>query len=219
MTYYELYEQYEVPPNLRDHLLTVTKVAMWVLDHWTGEAPVERAELLHTCMLHDIANIAKFTLDDPTKLQDQRILENLDFWRESQARFITKYGSDDHAATDTILDEVGVGDRIRSAIQDKSFINIIRNAAGADWLTKLVSYADFRVNPDGLVSLAERAEYIAKRYPDKYGNRPDLSDMVAAMHSLDAQVGANLSVPTTELTLSVVDDDTRDYLSMEVLKV
>jgi hypothetical protein len=198
-------------------LLTVTKVAVWVLNHWVAEPPVSREEVIQATMLHDIANIAKFTLDDPTKIQDQRILDDLVRWRESQTRFIEKYGRDDHVATDAILDEVGVSDRIRAAIQDKSFINIIRNAAGEDWLTKLVSYADFRVNPDGLATLDERVEYIRTRYPDKYGNRPDFPDMVAAMHSLESQVAANLSVPTADLSVADLDADTTEYLSVAVI--
>jgi hypothetical protein len=216
MTYLELYENYEVPPNLRDHLLTVTKVAVWVLNNWVGDLPVDKDEVIGATMLHDIANIAKFTLDDPTKIQDQRIFDDLDRWRSSQDRFIAKYGSDDHEATDKILDEIGVSDRIRSAIQDKSFINIIRNAVGDDWLTKIVSYADFRVNPDGLATLDERVEYIRTRYPDKYGSRPDFPDMVVAMRSLETQIAKNISAPTSDLTVAILDPDTVNYLSMEV---
>ncbi len=62
MTIQQLYEKYEIMPNLQLHMYRVAAVAKMICDHF--QKPINKQEVIITCLLHDIGNIIKFDLFD-----------------------------------------------------------------------------------------------------------------------------------------------------------
>lgn len=152
----ELYDKYDLMPQLRLHQLRVGGVVKTLTnDH----------DSIITALLHDMGNIVKFDLDNP--IID---INNLDHWKNVQKNTIKKYGNEAHVATYKILSESGL-DRYAKYLKEESrtydmetdklnqsfFSNLSMPA-----LTTL--YADLRVSINGVVSMEERINDLVTRY-------------------------------------------------------
>lgn len=163
MTILEIYKQFDTPPNLVIHQLRVAAVANIICTGISGFAHTDLVTL--ACLLHDMGNLTKFKLDkEESWMQPQ----GLEFWKNRQADFINKYGRDDHEATLRVLAQINLAQPVIDLVNQ-----IGSKFESPDTLIDLpimISiHADQRVNPEGIVSLEERAEYLAKRY-EKYSD-------------------------------------------------
>jgi len=191
MTIQEVYRQFGTPKNLQQHMLTVTGLICSIQEHWAGEQ-IHWNHLIIAGLLHDLGNVIKFDLDKfPTLLGDE--LPKIDYWRDEQKRLIEKYSNDDHVATGKMLDELGIDDEVKEAIQTKSFGNIRQTAKSEDWLPKILQYCDLRTAPSGLMTLDERAGDLKERY-DKYANRSDFSEMIEAAKSIENEIAQSVDM-------------------------
>ncbi len=57
----EIYEEYKIMPNLREHQLRVAAVAAQICDNFNK--PLNKKEIITACLLHDMGNIIKFKLE------------------------------------------------------------------------------------------------------------------------------------------------------------
>lgn len=150
----DLYEKYNLMPQLREHQLRVGGIVKLLSnDH----------DSIVTALVHDMGNMAKFT--------------NLDeYWSREQEIFWSKYGRDAHEATFTILKEAGLDRFSKYLIEegraydrsdlDIEFFESLSNPA------LLTLYGDLRVSITGVTSMAERIADLEKRYG---GARPESS--------------------------------------------
>ncbi len=160
MTISEIYDRYQTPPNLIDHQLRVAAVAKLICDG-IDDFP-ETNQVLAMCLLHDMGNLAKFKL---TQEEEWMKPNNLTYWQQKQKVFIDKYGADDHLATLAILKELNIPSDVIVNLSEKS----LSPDEITDLPTMICVHSDQRVNPEGIVSLEKRAEYLSQRYP-KYAN-------------------------------------------------
>jgi len=209
----EIYEKYQTPPNLREHMLSVARCAEFFKEHWQG-VDIDWSTVILSCLLHDIGNIVKFDLSGSTDLLGAGG-DDFKHLKEVQIVFIEKYGADDHLATKMILEELHLNEQVITAVQNKSFGNSVAVAQGADWYTKILAYADLRVTPRGIGTLDDRVADIKARMP-KYTERPDFPQLIAAAYEVEKQIQAALNVPLTQLPQGCTQIPEEQFLELEL---
>jgi HD superfamily phosphohydrolase len=158
MTILEIYEKYNIMPNLQLHQLRVAAVAEQICEAST--TPVDKESIVLACLLHDMGNIIKSKFDTLYKMTEEEVL----YWSKVKEEFIQKYGSNETMATIAILKELEVSEFIQDMIKDSDFAHICEMLHSDLTEKQLMKYADLRVGPYGVVSLAERLEDGKNRY-------------------------------------------------------
>lgn len=159
MTIQDLYQKYQIPPNLQLHQLRVAAVASIICNHVKG--PIDTRNVLLTCLLHDMGNIIKFNLAlFPEFLEP----EGLIYWKDVQDRFKRKYGLDEHLATKKIVKEIGVPQKVGALINNYGFSKAFEVYKSDSNELKIATYSDHRVAPFGVVSMKRREEDGRERY-------------------------------------------------------
>lgn len=91
MAIQDIYSKFAIAPNLQRHMLTVTKLALFLCDHWQGP-PIGKELLTKACLLHDLGNIVKFDLEKyPHFLEEEQ--GRVEYWKQKQKEIIAKYGT------------------------------------------------------------------------------------------------------------------------------
>ncbi|MBI4122082.1 MAG: HD domain-containing protein [Parcubacteria group bacterium] len=158
----EIYEQYQIMPNLQLHQLRVAAAAKQICEAQKME--VDTQSVISACLLHDMGNILKFDLlYFPQFLEPQ----GLAYWESAKQSFKDKYGPDEHAATVAIAKELGVSDAVFSYVSSIGFSNITKNVADPSLEKKICGYADLRVGPFGVLTIDERLSDGRQRYAGK----------------------------------------------------
>lgn len=213
MTIKEIYEKFGIPPNLSQHMLTVTKVCLFLKGHWIGQE-LDWDKITKTALLHDLGNVVKFDLDKHPEFLGSEI-SRLDYWKQVQKQTIEKYGSNDHEATRIMLEEIGTDREIIETILNKSFGNSIKTADSDDWYAKILLYADTRVLPNGVAALEERFADVRERMP-KYVERPDFEDLLNAGRDIEKQIQENMNVPVSKINKDSVEKLGSQLLGTEI---
>jgi len=155
----EIYEEYKIMPNLQEHQLRVAAVAFFICD--SLDMPLPKDEIILACLLHDMGNIIK---SDLAYFPDFLEPEGLQYWEDVQESFFKKYGRDEHVATDDIVREIGVSQKVLNFINRVGFSNSAQNELEEFFEYKICNYADMRVGPYGVLSLEDRLSEGNKRY-------------------------------------------------------
>jgi len=195
MTIAELYGQYQIQCNLQLHMFRVTGVAELLCNNLS--AVCDQENILMACLLHDMGNIIKFDLNYfPEFLQP----EGREFWQTVQKKFIKKYGKNAHHGTLAILAEIGVSERIVELVNAVSFNKAKQTFESTDMGLKICAYADMRVAPHGVVSLAERLEDGRIRYNLK--DKPSTFSYVmgAFLKKIETQIFEISSLSAEDIT-------------------
>ena len=202
----EIYEQYEIPPWLADHQLTVAGVAS-VICTTTGEG--DAPEVITACLLHDMGNIIKFNFDK--KLPGVEV-EDVAHWKEVRQRFIATYGTDTHAATLAIIDEIGVHPRVREILDAVGFRHSVETLAGGDLSKMIAAYSDMRVAPYGVAPLKERlAEGTAR-----YGISPDREQFEEALRRMEERIFSDTTTSPETVTQTTVNEQKQALAGAEL---
>lgn len=163
MTISDWYSHYKIMPSLQLHQLRVAAVAQLVCQ-WATQ-PVEAANVVAACLVHDMGNIVKFKLEVFPKFSQP---EGLAYWQQVQAEFRAKYGQRSHDASLAIAREMRLSSRVIELIDCMSLNNTRANFESHDLNKIICEYADDRVAPHGVVTLDERLADFARRYADHY---------------------------------------------------
>ncbi len=157
----QVYSQYQIPKNLQRHMLRVASVGKYISKNWKGT--VDEHAIVSTLLLHDLGNLLKFNLHRGLELfdEDER---NLDVWLKIQNSLKEEYSSDEHEATLLMAREIEVNDRVLDLLNNMGSSNLHTTVKKNDWELAIVSYSDFRVDPDGFATVQERFADILKRY-------------------------------------------------------
>lgn len=153
----DLYNKYNLMPQLREHQLRVGGIAKIITDEWLDRVAAE--ESIIASLVHDMGNIVKFKdLPDPK-------------WRDVQKIYQERYGIDAHDATVGILKDAGLKKYVDYIEEEKKLFELTPTEMQTfNKFSKpavIVLYADLRVMPTGVVSIEERTEDLIKRYRNK----------------------------------------------------
>ena len=189
----EIYKTLGIPPNLQQHMLRVTSVALFIVKNWKG--PELNPETLKTMLLlHDVGNIVRFDFEKhPEFLGDE--VKRIDFWKKRQKENIVKYGTDDHEATVSMLNELGISEETKERIYQMGYWNVKEVKNSTDWYLKIALYADLRVGPFGILTLQERIDDIHTRI-EKYKTKPEL---MGFSQELENQIQSNVCIPVSSI--------------------
>ena len=166
MTVEMLYKKYKIVPSLGQHMLRVAAVAVMVCDNFTEPLPKE--EIVIACLLHDMGNIIKADFRALPKLLEP---EGLEYWQKVKDEYISKYGiNNEHYATIKIMQELDVSKEAISIADHISFSLACKNRDQDNFAYKIANYADWRVNPYGVVSFEDRQSEAKNRYQHRKDN-------------------------------------------------
>lgn len=173
MTVKKIYEKYQVPPNLQQHMLRIAGVAKVIFDSWKGEK-LNSEIIIKASLFHDMGNILKFDLVNKVSFLGEEA-KNVEHWRKVKSEMAQKYGPDEHMATVMICRELNLSPKILWIIENWGFGNFDKVLTSDSWEYKICVYADHRVGPFGVVSLADRFAEQRKRYEQQQHGSIDLS--------------------------------------------
>ena len=160
----DIYTRYRINAGLQLHQLRVAGVGLIVAR--AQKTPVDEVAVVHACLFHDVGNILK---SDPPLFPSLFEPEGVEYWLRIKQEFEMKYGSDEHVATEAIVQEIGLPEVSVQLIRGISFSRIDEISRHGSREQQIVQYADMRVAPYGVVSLRERIEEGAKRYALRSG--------------------------------------------------
>lgn len=194
-------------------MLRVTKVALFIGDHWQG-GEIDWELIKKAALLHDLGNIVKFKMKEyPDFLGEEK--KRLDYWLRVQKEMIRKYGEDDHQATRKMLEDARIGSNILAIIMAKSFHNAVEIDNFDNWPLKILFYSDLRVGPFGIISLKERLGEVIPRLK-MYRESDHLDKLVKATYQIEKQIQKNLDVNVSEITERSIERDDKELLKTEV---
>lgn len=183
----EIYERFNIMPALQMHMRRVAAVAALILSI-DCYAKTNKDDVIAALLLHDIGNIVKFRLGE----EDAS-------WRKIQQEAIAKYGLNDHKATEKMIHELGVNNRVALLISEMGFENLLNVIDSTDMEQKICLYADQRVAPHGVVSLQARFADLQNRYKDTpLKSRFDPEQEKRAL-LLEQQIFTNTSLQPSEI--------------------
>ena len=214
MTVRQIYQQFFIPPNLQNHMVTVAKISSIIANHWQNNNDFVISDLIKVALLHDLGNIVKFDFDKFPQFLGTEI-SNIQFWKDKQTEIIQKYGKDDHEVTKAMLNELKTDQRLIDIILAKSFDNSITINNSNDWLTKILRYSDLRVMPNGIGSLQQRLDEIKNRIT-KYQNNPELPKLIQACFDNENKIQAKVDFDLKTINQDLINSDKFDYLNIEI---
>ncbi len=199
MTIRTLYETLETPKNLQRHMRRVAAVGKLVAQNWIGD--IDESSVVETLLLHDLGNLLKFDFTKGMDLfdADERDVEH---WLDVQAKMITTYSSDEHTATQMMAKEAGVSERVLYLLENMGSSNLYKTTQLNDAELKVCSYADFRVSPDGFLTVEKRFQDILVRYKSRDHILADTAKTLEKMEyclELEKQLQQRVSIDLQKL--------------------
>jgi hypothetical protein len=218
MTVAQVYDQFQLMPNLQTHMYRVAGVAAVICDQAQPslKSQLHRPEVITACLLHDLGNIIKFDLAlFPEFLEPQ----GLEHWQQVQNEFFAKYGFDEHRATWQIAQELNVSAEVLHLIKAVDFANTKENYESSDFNAKICSYADTRVTPQGVVSLDERLADLEARYHHKFPTSEHSQrrlEFGTYMKKIEAQIFQQMNLEPAAITNVLVEPYFLDFQKMDL---
>lgn len=154
-----IYEKYRIMPSLQLHMLRVTAVAQLICN--SIQKQVNQQDILSACLLHDMGNILKFNMELFPEFFEP---EGKEYWEQVKNEYQNKYGNDEHLATLSIAEELGVSNRVIELIDAFQFSKAKENFESQDFDRMIAAYSDMRVEPKQVVSLEQRLADGKKRF-------------------------------------------------------
>ncbi len=157
-----IYEEFDSPQNLREHMMRVAGAVSLICDNWKGPK-INKDDAIAAALLHDLGNVVKYDLSSEGRrlVGDDSDIETL---KELQQKMVAKYGKDADAASAKMAQEAGVNERVLELIAENGIDHIEDTANSNDMERKILKYCDLRALPRGIGSLDERFEEVRVRY-------------------------------------------------------
>jgi predicted HD phosphohydrolase len=206
ITITEIYQRYRIMPQLQLHQLRVAAVAQQLCE--SLNQPADTAGVTQACLIHDMGNIIKFNL---TYYPDTVQPEGLDYWEDVKADMIRHYGPDEHAATLAIARELGVSDTIQTYLSTIGFSHVSTALHHGSLEQQICCYADQRVAPYGVVSIAERLEDGRKRYAGRRHSTLNTGNFDALARDL-AKLERQVFAHSTIIPAGITNDSTDPFI-------
>jgi hypothetical protein len=183
-------------PNLAEHMLRVAAVASLICDNFDELLPKE--DIVTACLLHDMGNIIKAEFEF---LPESWEPEGIAYWQKVKKDYIKKYGDNEHHATIRIMKELRIPENIIHLVDQIDFSLFCRHRDGNDIQVKIITYADTRVDPHGVVSQEERLEEARRRYATRNkGKEEERQRLVVCSKDIEKQIFAKCSLRPEDIT-------------------
>lgn len=193
----DVYEEYYIMPQLRDHMYRVASVAGFICDHL--DISVDKKSVVTACLLHDMGNIIKFDLNKFPEFNEPK---GIVYWETVKKNYIDNYGPDTHQATLSIASSLGMNLRVLELLNSIGFGKSPSVYESNDLEKMICIYSDMRVTPRGVTSLKDRLLDLESRY----GNSPratkgkELQDVYLALYSIEEKIFNSANIKPDEIT-------------------
>lgn len=209
-----IYQNYALPLVLQNHMLRVAAVGKWIIEHWNNHSiKLNEEDIIEVLLLHDIGNIVKGEDDNFKALfPDTYDMESFEYWVNMRNWIREHYGNNDLQATQNIVKEIGISEKLREMIEKKQFYNNRKTYENTDYAIKICAYADQRVAPEGIMSLNGRLNEAIKRYQnvkDASVNRSDRKVLIQFAKKIEEQIFENVNGTPDQIT----DESVEVYIS------
>ncbi len=208
---HQIFEKYQIPRNLQEHMLRAAAVGNLICDYWHGPK-IDKDNIIAILLIHDFGNIVKMDLDSEKGLKIMGAeARRIEYWRKVQQDVIQKYGKDDHLVSEKIADELKVSERMKFVLKNKVFNNNEFIAKSDDYEIKIAAYADQRIGPFGILSLKERFRELKERYAlreNQNVNNPKINVFIQCAFEIEEQVLHNTSLHPKDIN----DKSIKPYL-------
>lgn len=160
MNVQQIYNQYQIPPNLQKHMLRVTGVSQIILENWQG-VHLDKNSIVNACLFHDMANIIKFKFTKPYLFKEEE--KQVEHWKKIHLEYIKKYGNDVHKATLIIGKEIGLSVKILNIIENIEWDYTQKLMEEKNFESLIPIYCDMRIGPFGIMTLEKRINNLKTR--------------------------------------------------------
>jgi hypothetical protein len=214
----EVYQKYQIMPQLAEHQLRVAAVGEIICENLLrGKTRnltrkdaeptfgIDKENIITALLLHDMGNIIKFDLTKTGALLNKDI--DVGVWEKVKDEYIERYGNDEHHATIAIAKELQVSQRIMELIDAISFDTAMDNAQAQDFGKKICEYCDDRVSPHGVVSLEERLADLRLRYGYRTVDAASIKkrdNFEAALRIIEQQIFEHATISPGDITEQAV---------------
>ncbi|MGM5480787.1 MAG: HD domain-containing protein [Nanobdellota archaeon] len=157
----DIYIRFSIPSFLATHMRQVAKVSKFLCENFDKNTDTDC--VIAALLLHDLGNVVKFDLDSP--LSDELYsIEEKDELKRLQSDLKDRYGTNADETTMDMIEELNVPDKVKWLLENANWLNIedVRDSDSIE--LKICAYADYRVSPQGIVSLEKRLADLRKRY-------------------------------------------------------
>ena len=192
MNFTQVYQHYQIPPNLQQHQLRVAGITYLIAKHWQAQPKIDPVLMARVGLVHDMGNILKFGLN--SKTAKRYGLTNLSKWQQVQQEFRRQYGPDEVKATFAICRELDLEQELAILQREHQIYDPPKIAQSPNnWPVKIFLYADMRVAPQGIVSLEKRLKDFFARY------HLDQPEWFKAGQSIENQLQARTTIDITSI--------------------
>lgn len=137
--------------------------------------------------------------------------KDLNYWQEQQVLAIKNFGKDEYQATLKMVSQLSTPAKVLEILSGVSISNAKQIANNSDFNLKVALYADYRIAPQGLVSLDQRIDDLLVRYAGREQEselaRP--STMEANRHwlkQIEQQLASQLKISINQLNSQLVEE-------------
>jgi hypothetical protein len=206
MTVKEIYDKYNIPPNLQKHMLRVAALSEILVENWI-EGELDERSITFACLFHDMANIIKFDLTKASIFKEEEAQK--EYWKKVQLEVMETYGPNIHEATRKIARETGCPSQVVDLITKLEWDNAKRVVEDDDFESGITIYSDMRIGPFGILPLQERIENLRTR-----NTSHDFDAIAKEAHILESTLQTNISIPLKDIPNSALDERFENLLRL-----
>jgi len=206
MTITEIYEKYQIMPNVREHQLRVAAVGKLIAQ----QKGLKVDDIVITLLLHDMGKLVVFKLNEVERQTYETV----------QTRFKEKYGSDPDEATYKIAEEIGVSESVMTLLKAVGFAHAIEVNQDGTLEQKVCLYADQRINRNGVVSLQSRFDDGRRRFIEREGFQPErealFEDRVTAIRGIESTIFEGFSLRPERITYETINGLVEELVTFNI---
>jgi hypothetical protein len=148
----EIYQIYQTPKNLQEHMLRVAALAQIITENW--RAWIDGNAVVRACLLHDIAKPMMF--DISKQAQFGMAVDDIAKLYQLQQRLKSRYGEDEYLATLGIAKELGCSQAVLDIIGKVEWRYVPELLKNGNIEGLILIYCDMRIGPYGILPIHER---------------------------------------------------------------
>ena len=141
--------------------------------------------------------------------------EGQEYWGNVKEEFIEKYGDDINKANEKIAQDLGVSGNVVLFVRQFHFGKACIYKHDEDFITKIINYADWRVDPHGVVSYESRMEEATKRYKRNKGKEEERERLITCGKELEKQIFAKCKIKPEDIndeTVAPIISKLKDFV-------
>jgi len=204
----EVYDKYQTPQNLQEHMLRVGATATILTDNWIGKK-IDKPAIIIAALLHDIAK--PITFDIAKQAQFGMSPTDIANLIQLQKMVKKRFGTDEHIATMVIINELGCNATTIEIIDTFEWIFIPQHLNDNNIEPLIAIYCDLRIGWHRILSLSERFAELQIRSVEE-----DIKNRAKDGKTLEKLIQSNVLIDLHNLTNNMINKKFEQLLDIEL---